>query len=207
MLDVLVRGGRVIDGAGNPWFRGDVGIRGDRVVAVGQVDEPARRVIEADGRVVCPGFTDMHTHSDVQLLAHPEHAMKVHQGVTLDVVGQDGLGLAPVDAPTLETLRTLLVGWNGDEPGIGWDWTGVADYLARFDDRVAINAVALVGHGTLRLRVMGADDRAPTPAEFSTRCARCSPRASPRAPRASPPGSRTRPACTRRTTSSSSSAR
>lgn len=166
MLDVLIRGGRIVDGAGNPWYAGDVGIAGDRIVAVGAIDARARRVIEADGRIVCPGFTDMHTHSDVQLLAHPEHAMKVHQGVTLDVVGQDGLGLAPVDAPTLATLRTLLVGWNGDEPGIGWDWSGVADYLARFDGRVAINAVVLVGHGTLRLRVMGADDRAPTAAEL-----------------------------------------
>ena len=89
MLDVLIRGGRVIDGAGNPWYRADVGIAGDRIAAVGRLrDEPAKRVIDADGLFVCPGFVDMHTHSDLQLLVNPAHEAKVQQGVTLDVIGR-----------------------------------------------------------------------------------------------------------------------
>ena len=105
MLDLAIRGGRVIDGTGNPWFHADVGIRGDRIVTVGPLEEPARRTIEVDGLVVCPGFIDMHTHSDLQPLANPAHEMKLHQGVTLEVVGQDGLGLAPASAEVLATLR------------------------------------------------------------------------------------------------------
>ena len=166
MLDLAIRGGRVVDGTGNPWFRADVGVRGDRIVAVGSLEEPARRTIEVDGLVVCPGFTDMHTHSDLQPLANPAHEMKVHQGVTLEVVGQDGLGLAPASAEVLATLRGLLRGWNGDPDGIDWGWRSFAEYLARFDGTTAVNVVGLVGHGTLRLGCVGEDDRAPTRAEL-----------------------------------------
>ena len=95
MLDLLLRGGRVVDGSGNPWFEADVGIRDGRIVAVGRVGEPAARAIDAGSLVVCPGFIDMHTHSDLQLLVNPAHEAKVHQGVTLDVIGQDGLSYAP----------------------------------------------------------------------------------------------------------------
>jgi N-acyl-D-amino-acid deacylase len=165
-LDLLFRGGRVVDGSGNPWFRADVGVRGDRVVAVGRVDEPAARTVDADGLVVCPGFVDMHTHSDIQLLANPAHEAKVHQGVTLDVIGEDGLSFAPVTDAVLEELRVQLAGWNDDPPGFDWSWRTVAEYLARFDGRVAINAAYLVPHGTVRMVVMGSDDRPPTTAEL-----------------------------------------
>ncbi len=165
-LDVAVRGGRVVDGTGSPWFRADVGIRGDRIVAVGQLDERARTEIDATGLVVCPGFTDMHTHSDLQPLADPHYAMKVHQGVTLEVVGQDGLSLAPARRETLDQLRTMLQGWNGD-PDVDWDWRSVADYLRRFDGASAINVVTLVGHGTLRLQTVGQEDRPATQNELA----------------------------------------
>jgi N-acyl-D-amino-acid deacylase len=166
MLDLLIEGGRVIDGAGNPWFRADVGIRGGRIVAVGRLDEPAARTIDADGLFVCPGFTDMHTHSDIQLLANPAHECKIHQGVTCDVIGQDGLSLAPVTNEALALLRVQLAGWNGDPPGIDWRWRTVSEYLDRFDRGVAVNVAYLVPHATVRMVVMGMDDRAPTDAEL-----------------------------------------
>ncbi len=122
MLDVLIRGGRVIDGAGNPWYRADVGIAGDRIAAVGRIDEPAARTIDADGLFVCPGFVDMHTHSDLQLLVNPLHEAKVLQGVTLDVLGQDGLSYAPVTDDVLAQLRGQLAAWNDDPPGFDWSW-------------------------------------------------------------------------------------
>jgi N-acyl-D-amino-acid deacylase len=169
VLDVLIAGGRVIDGAGNPWFEADVGISDGRVVAIGPLGgEPAVRRIDAAGLAVCPGFIDMHTHSDVQLLVNPTHEAKVFQGVTLDVLGHDGLSYAPVDDHVLEQLRRQLAAWNDDPPGFDWSWRSVAEYLERFDEQVAINVAYLVPHGTVRMLAMGPDDRAPTDAELAT---------------------------------------
>jgi N-acyl-D-amino-acid deacylase len=168
MFDLLIRGGRVIDGAGNPWYRADVGIRGDRVAAVGLLEgEPAARIIDAAGLYVCPGFVDMHTHSDLQLLSNPPHEAKVHQGVTLEVLGQDGLSYAPVDDEVLEQLRGQLAGWNDDPPGFDWSWRTVREYLDRLDaDGIAVNAAYLAPHGTIRMCVLGYEDRPPTDDEL-----------------------------------------
>jgi N-acyl-D-amino-acid deacylase len=116
---------------------------------------------------VCPGFIDMHTHSDLQLLANPPHEAKVHQGVTLDVLGQDGLSYAPVTSDEiLLQLRRQLAGWNDDPPGFEWDWRTVGEYLDRLDRGIAINAAYLVPHATVRMCAMGLDDRTPTAAEL-----------------------------------------
>src|SRR5215831_6308716 len=140
MLDLLIRGGRVIDGAGNPWFAADVGIAEGRVAAVGPLGgEDAKRVIDADGLFVCPGFVDMHTHSDLQLLVNPTWDMKIAQGVTLEVLGQDGLGLAPITEESGALLRQQLKAWNGDPAEVAWDWRGIGDYLDHFDGKVAPN--------------------------------------------------------------------
>lgn len=168
MLDVLIRGGKLIDGTGNPWLRADVGIADGRVVALGELSgQAARRAIDADGLCVSPGFVDMHTHSDLQLMAQPTWEVKVAQGVTLEVLGQDGLGLAPVTAESAAVLRQQLKGWNGDPPGVDWNWRSTAEYLERFDGRVSPNVAVLVGHGTVRLSAMGMERRAPTPTEMA----------------------------------------
>ena len=92
MFDIIICGGRIIDGSGSPWYRGDVGILGDRIAAIGKLEQAeARCVIEAKGRVVCPGFIDMHTHSDIMPLTNPKHEPKIRQGVTTDLIGLDGL--------------------------------------------------------------------------------------------------------------------
>lgn len=167
MLDLLIRGGAVIDGSGTPARRADVGVEGGRIVAVEPLPgAAAARVVEAGGLVVCPGFIDIHAHSDLQLLAHPEHDPKVRQGVTLDVIGQDGLSYAPVDDEVLGHMRAQLVGWNGDPPEIDWGWRSVGEYLDRFDRGVAINVCYLLPHGTIRMCAMGSDERAPTDAEL-----------------------------------------
>jgi N-acyl-D-amino-acid deacylase len=167
MIDLAIRGGKVVDGAGNPWFHADVAVADGCIVAVGEIEDRAGRTVDATGLVVCPGFVDMHTHSDLQLLVNPAHEAKVHQGVTLDVTGQDGLSYAPVNDDVLETLRRQLAGWNDDPPGFDWSWRTVEEYLDRFDRGVAINVAYLVPHGTVRLLAMGADDRAPTAAELA----------------------------------------
>jgi N-acyl-D-amino-acid deacylase len=168
VLDLLIRSGRVIDGAGNPWFTADVGIAGGRIEAVGRLaSEPAARVIDADGLFVCPGFVDMHTHSDLQLLVNPAHEAKLHQGVTLEVLGQDGLSYAPVTDEVLDQLRSQLAAWNDDPPGFDWSWRTVGEYLDRLDEGIAVNACYLVPHGTVRMCVLGLDDRAPTADELA----------------------------------------
>ena len=119
------------------------------------------------GSFVCPGFTDMHTHSDIQLLVNPAHEVKVHQGVTCDVIGQDGLSFAPVTDDVLAQLRVQLAGWNDDPPGIDWGWR-VGERVPRpLRQEVAINAAFLVPHGTVRMVAMGSDDRPPTAAELA----------------------------------------
>ena len=167
-MDLLIRGGRVIDGAGNPWFEADLGIADGRVAAVGRLaGARAARTIDASGLFVCPGFVDMHTHSDLQLLANPAHEAKVHQGVTLEVLGQDGLSYAPVDDDVLAQLRGQLAAWNDDPAGFAWTWRTVGEYLDRLDEGIAVNACYLVPHGTVRMCVVGLDDRPPTGAELS----------------------------------------
>lgn len=168
MYDLLITNGRVIDGGGNPWTRADVAVVADRIVAVGPLKgAAAKQTIDADGQFVTPGFVDMHTHSDLQPLANPLHECKTRQGVTLDVIGQDGLGLAPVTRETSAQLRSQLAGWNGDPSNVDWDWSTVTEYLDKFDEKVAVNVAFLVPHGTVRMAIMGTDNRAPTDDELS----------------------------------------
>jgi N-acyl-D-amino-acid deacylase len=167
-FDILLTGGRVVDGTGSPPFLADVGVAEGRIAALGRLaGAGARRTIDARGLLVSPGFVDMHTHSDVQLLAHPTAEPKVMQGVTTEVIGQDGLSFAPVDQRTMEAVREQTLAWNGAHEGIAWDWSRVTEYLAQFDQRTSPNVAYLVPHGTVRLLVMGSEDRPPTPAELA----------------------------------------
>lgn len=166
MYDLLITGGRVLDGTGSPWYWADVAVQGDQIVDVGNLaGAAAKRVIAADGRTVSPGFIDMHTHSDLQPLGNPLHECKIRQGVTTDVIGHDGLGLAPITPKTAKILQDQLSGWNG-RPEVEWDWHTVTTYLDRFEETTAINVAFLVPHGTIRMAVMGMDNRAPTPDEM-----------------------------------------
>src|SRR3982074_2643989 len=151
-MDIVVRGATIADGTGNPGFRADLGIKDGRIAAIGD-KLTGTRTIDAAGLVVAPGFIDMHSLSDLQMLAAPEHLAKVSQGVTLEVLGQDGLSYAPVDDRTLPQLRNRLAGRNGDAPDV--PWRSVSDYLDVLDRGMAVNAVYLVPHGNVRMLVMG----------------------------------------------------
>jgi N-acyl-D-amino-acid deacylase len=170
VLDVILRNARILDGSGNPWYRGDIGIQGTRIVAVGNVNtDDAARIIDCGDQIVSPGFIDMHTHADVMMLAEPEHIGKIYQGVTTELMGQDGLSYAPVSPNTLQILRRHLAALNGN-PDVGWDWTTVASFLERFDREVSTNVAFLVPHCAVRVEVMGMEDRLPTPAELEKMC-------------------------------------
>jgi N-acyl-D-amino-acid deacylase len=165
--DLLITDALVVDGTGAPGRTADVAITGDRIVAITPAGDgaQARRVIRADGRVLSPGFIDLHAHSDAAILVDHDHLAKVSQGVTCEVLGQDGLSYAPVDEVTGPLLRRQLAGWNGD-PELDLGWPTVADYLDALDRGIACHAAYLVPQGTVRMLVLGNDDRPPTPAEL-----------------------------------------
>lgn len=164
----LFSGGLIVDGLGNPPVRGDVLVIGDRIAGVfkGAKKPPADRVVDISGLVISPGFIDMHTHSDLQVLVNPDHMSKLSQGVTTEVLGQDGLSYAPIDDATLVEMRSQIKGWNDDPPGFDWNWRTVAEYLKRLDGNVAVNCAYLVPHGNLRMLVMGNEPRLATPEEL-----------------------------------------
>ncbi|MDA2809514.1 D-aminoacylase [Nocardiopsis sp. RSe5-2] len=169
-MDLVISGARVIDGGGGPSFTADVGVEGGRIAAIRRGGEPpltgAQR-LDADGLALAPGFIDMHAHSDLALLRDPDHSAKVAQGVTLEVLGQDGLSYAPVDDRTLEQVRRAITGWNGDGFDIDFDWRTVGEYLDRLDRQgIAVNAAYLVPQGSVRMLAMGWEDREPTAAEL-----------------------------------------
>ncbi|WDR04744.1 D-aminoacylase [Devosia rhodophyticola] len=165
---VLFSSGTIVDGQGTAPRPGDVLIQGDRIVRVTDGTETldADRVVDITGLTIAPGFIDMHTHSDLQILCNPDHTSKLSQGVTTEVLGQDGLSYAPVDEATLFELRSQLKGWNDDPAGFDWNWRTVGEYLARLDGNTATNCAYLVPHGNLRMLVMGNADRLATSKEL-----------------------------------------
>ncbi|MGW2281726.1 N-acyl-D-amino-acid deacylase family protein [Streptomyces sp. NPDC001770] len=175
-MDLVIRDARVIDGGGGPSFRADVAVAGGRIAAIHPEGSPGRRptgrrTLEADGLALAPGFIDMHAHSDLALLRDPDHSAKAAQGVTLEVLGQDGLSYAPVDDRTLAEVRRTIAGWNGDGEDVDFDWRTVGGYLDRLDgnfggEGIAVNAAYLVPQGTVRMYAVGWEDRPATGAEL-----------------------------------------
>ena len=164
MLDLKITGGQLIDGTGAPARRGDVGVTGDAITAVGDLArEPAGRTIDASGRTVTPGFIDMHSHSDWRLWDNRRAESKIRQGVTTEVVGNCGFSPAPVS----DQFRAEMKGFALYLPaGMDFAWKSVREYLARYEgEGVALNVAQLIGHGTLRLAAMGFARRPPTAGE------------------------------------------
>lgn len=169
-FDIIIANGTVVDGSGNPGYSADVGIVGDQVIAIGNLDgEASRRTIDATGKIVAPGFIDMHTHSDMSVLFDPHTNSKIFDGVTTEVVGNCGIGVAPVS----ETNRQLLIDYLGTRMignlpvKLELHWSSMTEYLDYVRQHpAALNVVALLAHGAVRIAVMGFDKDTPSEAQM-----------------------------------------
>jgi N-acyl-D-amino-acid deacylase len=156
-FDLVIRGGTVVDGTGAGAFVADVGVVGDTIAALGEIAAgQGRRVVDASGLHVAPGFIDIHTHSDPDVLAYPTADSRVRQGVTTELAGNCGGSAAPLAGLGVAERREE---WKED--GLDADWTDVASYLSRVErSGISVNHALLVGQGTLRSNAIGDVDRA-----------------------------------------------
>jgi len=180
MLDVKIVDGTVVDGSGNPWFQSDIGIRGDRIVAIGDlVGEPAERVLDAKDKIIAPGFIDQHSHSDYLILANPEAESKVTVGTTTDISGNCGGSAAPQGdmfwqewwTEDIDERFKAVTRVHATETlarhGIEFDWHTLDEYLAKVEKMgTSINYANYVGHYTLRMAAYGETRRRPTAPEL-----------------------------------------
>ncbi len=167
--DLILRRGTIIDGTGRSGIVGDIAIRRNWILAI---DAPgslygAPEELDCKGLVIAPGFIDTHSHSDIRVLTEPELPMKVRQGITLEVFGQDGISVAPVRASDRAQVEQQLGGLDG-RLGREWDWESVAEYLAAIERaRPSIDCAYLIPHGQIRLHAMGMEDRRATSEEIA----------------------------------------
>ena len=161
-FDLIITNGHIIDGTGSPWYSGDIGIRGGRIVAIGVLkDAPTQHTIDAGGKVVAPGFIDMLGQSEATILVEPRLPSKIYQGITTEITGE-GSSLAPLNARMLADDKAT---W--ERYGVRPDWTDLAGYFRALERaRPAINLGTFVGAGGLRNLVIGQEDRPATPQEL-----------------------------------------
>jgi N-acyl-D-amino-acid deacylase len=166
MFDVVIVGGTVVEGSGALARRADVGVVHGRIAALGDLaGRDAQQTIDATHHVVCPGFIDIHQHSDFTPLVNRACESAVRQGITTVVIGNCGHGCAPLVDP--DFIRMVVVGYQ-PEWGVPLDWRTYAGYLDRLrEPGLAVNVMPLVAHGAVRLAVMGLEARAATPGELA----------------------------------------
>ena len=167
MFDLLIRNGKIIDGTGSPWYYGDIGISNGIIKKIGKLNHiDSIETIDAQRQIVSPGFIDMHTHSDLVILDEPLIEAKVRQGITTDLLGQDGIAAAPLPSEYVSPWKKNMAGLNGTPP-IEWDWRTVGDYIRKIEEnKPSYNLAVLVPHGNIRMEVMGLDNRLATDQEI-----------------------------------------
>ena len=165
----LIKNGFVIDGSGEKRYKADVLINGDKIEKIGTIDNvEGAEVIDAAGKIVAPGFIDTHSHSDLKVLIEPFIEPKLRQGITTEILGQDGISMAPLPKEFVSSWRKNLAGLDGDSDLLTWDWETTDKYL----DLIAKtgsgpNEMYLVPHGNIRMEAMGLEARVATDEELA----------------------------------------
>ena len=164
----LIKGGRVVDGTKKPAYAADVLVENDKIVKIGNIDTTEdMEVIDATGLVVAPGFIDTHSHSDLQILVDPEVRPKIMQGITTEVLGQDGISMAPLPPQYISPWRKNLAGLDGDSDEIDWNYQTTEGYLKMLEHvKPGLNECYLVPHGNIRMEAMGLENRLPNEEEL-----------------------------------------
>ncbi len=158
MFDVLIMGGTIVDGSGGTGYRGDVGICGDRIEAIGNLTQSnSKQIIDATGLMVSPGFIDAHVHSDAMLLNDPQHQEGIRQGITTEILGQDGLSYCPLSPENYKAYGRYLRGILGNPPE-NLDPSSVSSFRESYKGTTAVNTAYLIAHGALRLETCGFED-------------------------------------------------
>jgi len=163
--DIVIKGGILVDGTGNPWIRTDVGVRNGKIVKVGRIEGKADVLIRAEGMLVAPGFIDIHSHDDLIFFRDVYNKPKLLQGVTTVVMGNCGLSPAPLSRETVDDLKAYLSILCED---VELNWRSYGDFLSKLEEiqPLGTNVLGLVGHGTVRIAVMGMDARDPSEEEL-----------------------------------------
>ena len=162
MRRLVIREGLIVDGAGNPWFKSDLEITGRKISHIGKSAGSKAKVVDASGCVVAPGFIDIHSHSDLDILVNPKAESKVRQGVTTEVFPNCGSGPAPLKGAAVELVKDDM-----KELGLSLNWSAMAEYMRRIERQgISLNVALLIPHGTLRACVLGLENRKPTEKEM-----------------------------------------
>ena len=173
MEKTLIQGASVVNGSGEKTFVADVAIVGDFIAEIGRISvnsDSFTQVVNAHGLTLTPGFIDMHSHSDLLQMVKPEASAKIRQGITTELLGQDGLGLAPLPEDQVDSYRRHVSGLLGD-PDVDWSWRTLTEYYACLEKAgTATNLAVLLSHGPLRMAVAGMEERALTPPEIARLC-------------------------------------
>ena len=171
-MRTLIKHGLIVDGNKTKAFKGDLLIEDDRITKISsEIDEDVDRIIDARDRVVCPGFIDTHSHSDLVILVNPYNEVKIRQGITTEVLGQDGISMAPLPKDYISPWRKNLAGLDGESDDINWEYETTDNYLSMMEDNgVGLNETYLVPHGNIRMEAMGLEDRPATKEEIQKMC-------------------------------------
>ena len=144
-MKILIKNGLIVNGNNTVPFLGDLLIENNLIKSIGKIDEVADKIIDAKGKIVCPGFIDTHSHSDLMILVNPYNEIKIRQGITTEVLGQDGISMAPLPKKYVSSWRKNIAGLDCESDEINWEYENPDNYLKMMaENGVGLNDVYLV---------------------------------------------------------------